>query len=109
MFLSDVFHNEGRRRQVGGPWEKFRKGLSISYSSGSHSFIDAENSCPEIQHESLDPLTVRSFGSLPLGRKLHSYRVCRTFLWKASLDCPEELDSASPSVVCAVSFHCPGS
>lgn len=109
MFLSDVFHNEGRRWQVGGPWEKFRKGLSILYSSGSHSFIDTENSCPEIQHESLDHLTVSSFGSLPLGRKLHSYRVCHTFLWKASLDCLKELDSGFPSVVCAVSFHCPGS
>lgn len=66
MFLSDMFHNEGRRWQVGGPWEKFRKGLSILYSSGSHSFLDTENSCPEVQHKSLNHLTVSSFRSLTL-------------------------------------------
>lgn len=69
----------------------FWKGLSILYSSGSHSFIDTENSCHKIQHKSLNYLTISGFRSLTLGRKLYSYLVCHTFLWKARLDCPEEL------------------
>ena len=73
MFLSDMFHNEGRRWQIGEPWEKFWKGLSILYSSGSHSFIDTENSCPKIQHKSLNYLTISGFRSLTLCRKLYSY------------------------------------
>lgn len=109
MFLSDMFHNERRRWQVGGPWEKFRKGLSILYSSGSHRFLDTENSCPEIQHKSLKYLTISSFRSLTLGRKLYSYLVCHAFLWKARLDCLEELYSSLPSVLWAVSFYCPSS